>query len=362
MQIVGSRIESELPKIAIKWKRGKENIDWDKPRIFLNLGKKDSGKSALNESISCRYPKIIDLFGSRDDEGLCWCRDSSPIDDILLIHGENVELECSWDTVSIDKLTWGKILDYECVINTNSFYHDQDERFVSIEKIINKLWDNRTWKKPTAVLIREASSFIYSRIRQGIRMKDAKADFITFQREMRHFGFSLPIDTIRWTSIDKEMRDLADYLIIKRVGHQGLPYDIRWLYKFVNPMSLAGLQPKYFLILTEKASVGFGMSELPKFHKEEGIDLIKELGIEIHKGEKLEESTLQSVGDEEHLKIVKLYHSGKSMAEIRGEIKRSKSTIHGHITKHNNTVSNKGVCPRCQKLDSDLSKTLIIRE
>jgi len=62
--LIGSRLKQELPKIAVKWKRGKEALDWKKARIFLSLGKKDSGKSALNESIALRYPMFIDLFGS----------------------------------------------------------------------------------------------------------------------------------------------------------------------------------------------------------------------------------------------------------------------------------------------------------
>ena len=363
MKLIGSREIEDLPKISIKWKRGREKIDWRKPRIFLNLGKKDSGKSAFGETCILRYPKIVDLFGSRDNENLCWCRDNSPIDDILLITGENVDLDCSWDTISVDNLTWAKMDKYELITTANAFYHDQDARFASMERIIDQFWSRTEWKDPVGVQIREASSFLYSRIRQGIRMKDAKADFIYFQREMRHFGYSLIIDTIRWTSIDKEMRDLADYLIIKRVGHQGLPKDIRWLYNWVDPMSLAGLSSKYFLILTERASIGFGMSELPVFHKEEGVDLVKELGIQITKGARVEASTMQQVGDREHLRIIELYSNQEeervSMESIAKTVHRSSATVYRHISKHNNTIENLGVCPTCQKLGSDLAKTIL---
>ena len=68
--IIGSRIKQDLPKIRLVWARRREPLDFMKAMIYLILGKKGSGKSALLELLSLYYPKIIDLFGSRDDEGL----------------------------------------------------------------------------------------------------------------------------------------------------------------------------------------------------------------------------------------------------------------------------------------------------
>lgn len=357
--IIGSRLKSELPKIRIKWMRGRDKIDWSRPSIALCLGKKGSGKSALGEVYALHHHKIIDLFGSRDNESLCWCRDSSPIDDILLVTGNSVDVDSSFRTIKSDDLSYEKMLGYECVLTCNSFYVDQEDRFVSLEKIIDQFWNRFSWERPICTIIREASSFIYSRIKQGSRVKDAKADFIYFQREMRHFGYSLYIDTIRWTSVDKEMRDLADYMILKKVGPQGLPRDISWLYKFADPMSMAALPPHLFLILTENAAVGVGKSELPPFHKEEGVDLIKELGIEIECGERVEESSYQMVGDKEHAMIIDLYNAEKGMIEIRERVHRSLSTISRHLNDHNKAVERKGVCEKCERVGSDLSKMTI---
>ena len=357
MKIIGSRLRSDLPKIVIRYKRGYDNIDYAKALIFLILGKKGSGKSALVEAIGMRYSKIIDLFGSKDDEGLCWCREGSPVDDILLVHGDNVDLNCSWDTCKVSNLNYNIMNDYEVVIPSYSFFTSDKSRFLGINHIMKTLWDRREWKKPVYVCVREASSFIYSRIKQeGTNMKLAKADFIFWQREMRHFGYSLGIDTIRWTSIDKEMRDLADWLIFKKVGAQGLPYDLKWLYKWVNPMSMARCPPHRFLVLTDNASIGFGISECPTFHKEEGVDLLKELDITFEYGEEIEDSSMQQVGDQEHAKIIKLYHSGLSMENVskNKDIKRSTATVMRHINKHDEAVQEYGTCPQCKRVSSDL--------
>ena len=357
LKLIGSRTREDLPDIKIKWARGRDKIDFMKAYIFLMLGKKGSGKSALVEAFSLRYSKIIDLFGSRDDEGLCYCRKSSPIDNILLVHGDNVDLDCSWDTVSAGKLTFEKMMDYEVVIPSYSFFTGSMGRFVGINSIVELFWERRKWKDPIYVSVREASSFIYSRIKQeggSQNMKMAKADFIFWQREMRHFGYSLGIDTIRWTSIDKEMRDLADWLIIKKVGHQGIPDDIDFLYRYIQPMSMAALPPGNFMVLTDNAAIGHGWSECPVFHKEEGVDLLEELGIKITRGEEISESTVQKIGDDEHEKIIRLYNERNSMNKISKMVHRSSQRVHAHIHKHNDSVLNDGKCPICSRVNSDL--------
>jgi len=301
-----------------------------------------------------RKGKVIWCGNSRDNENLAWARKTSPIDDILMITGDSVDLDCSWDTVKVSDLTYNKMNEYEVALTCDSFYVNQMDRFKSIEKIIDNFWDRLAWKLPICVIVREASSFIYSRIKQGARQQEAKADFIYWQREMRHFGYTLFIDTIRWTSVDKEMRDLADYLIIKKLGPQGLPYDIKWLYKFVNPLAMAALPPQFFLLLTESAAIGFGMSQLPVFHKEEGVNLLAELDIKITMGEMLEEGSLRRVGDLEHAEIIREYNELKSIRKVQKKIRRSTQTIHRHIREHNRNVLHSGTCPKCKRTKSDL--------
>jgi len=42
-------------------------------------------------------------------------------------------------------------------------------------------------------------------------------------------GFALGLDSIRYYAIDIDIRNLADYLILKSQGVQGLAADLQWL-------------------------------------------------------------------------------------------------------------------------------------
>jgi hypothetical protein len=357
-----SQENNSPPPIKIKWMRGHDHIAYNQSRITLVLGKKGGGKSAFLEANAMRHRQIIDLLGSRDDEGLSWLRDKKEPRKALLVHGDNVDVDCSWETCKVGNLTTEKMLSSDLIITTSSLYSSQKSKYDGVNQLTELFWGRRQYDptKPIAVVMRELSDFIFSRISQdGLNIKEAKADFIVFQRQLRHFGYSPYMDTIRWTSVDKEIRDLADYLIIKKVGSQGLPGDIRYLYKFVSPLSLAALPPDKFVIVTENASIGKGIFGLPPFHKEEGIDLLTELGIELTYGEEAEESTTQRVGDKEHAEFVKLYHDGLTMPKIAEKVGRSNSTVQRQISIHDSKIKKLGGCPACTRVGCDLYNTLL---
>jgi hypothetical protein len=46
-------------------------------------------------------------------------------------------------------------------------------------------------------------------------------------REARHMGLVLGFDSIRYYAIDIDIRNLADYLILKAQGVQGLARDLQ---------------------------------------------------------------------------------------------------------------------------------------
>lgn len=58
-----------LPNIKVFWIRGCDPrfIRFKKAVLYMGLGQKESGKSALLETVACRYPKIIDIFGCYDE-------------------------------------------------------------------------------------------------------------------------------------------------------------------------------------------------------------------------------------------------------------------------------------------------------
>ncbi len=59
-------------------------------------------------------------------------------------------------------------------------------------------------------------------------------------------GYGVGVDTIRWTSIDREVRDVADFIMIERVGTKGLPYDLRLVYSYIRPSALMNPPPGLF--------------------------------------------------------------------------------------------------------------------
>lgn len=356
-KLVGSREWDLLPKIYRRNIRFNFTWDWERPRRYLFLGITETGKSTTNEIFALRHPKIVDFFGSRDNENLCWCRKTSPIDDILLVHGDNVTIKGSWDTKKISDLKIEDINSHECTVTCNSFWSDQKTRYQGIQGISDIFYNRLQWKEKDIIygLFRETMNLIYARISQGLGEKEAKADVLMFLRELRHFGISFGGDILRWTGIDKEMRDLADFTIIKALGWQSLPNEIAWLYSIVDPKTFSHLKIDEFIALKRDASIAYCNNPPLEFHKEEGVDLIKELGLQLEYGEEIVDSSEKIVGDKEHANIVKVYHETPNYRTISKILHRSIATIGYHLNQHNDEIKKQGKCDKCARVGSDLS-------
>jgi len=361
-RMIGSRFYDEQPKITVKPVRWNPSFKrFKRPSVYNICGIKDSGKSMLNEALALRHPRIIDLMSSRDNESLCWLREKSPIDDAILIVGDNVDLDCSWEYKQISDVTLNDILDHEVTVTCHSFYHSPAEKFLGIQSITNLLYDRLGWTPGNLIyiIIRESNSFLYSRTKQGIRMKDAKADFIFFTRELRHFGCSVGIDLLRWTGTDKDLRDNSEFTIFKQVGSKGLPSDKKYLYSYFHPYVFSQMKPWQFVLERADGALGWGQCPELDFHKEEGVNLLAELGIKINMGDAVIESTMNKIGDREHEQIVNAYivMNPKSMEKLAKAKHLSKSTVGSHIGKHNREIKKYGKCSICQRLGSDISDT-----
>ncbi|MCJ7635174.1 hypothetical protein MUP77_22625 [Candidatus Bathyarchaeota archaeon] len=77
-------------------------------------------------------------------------------------------------------------------------------------------------------------------------------------REGRHCGLTLALDSLKWTSVDIDIRSLSDYLIFKSQGLTGLSHDLSWLYGLILPRSLQNMKPEHFVVLTRRGAVGIG--------------------------------------------------------------------------------------------------------
>ena len=344
------------------WIRGREHINFNRPNIFFPVGLPGCGKSTLLEWLALKHTKVIDLFGSRDSEGLGWCR-SSRKDDILFVTGDSVEINGKWDSIQISKLTYADIKKYRVILSVHAFFSNYNEEFWAMNEIVKRLWRRTHWIKPWYVMIREASNLFYSRIKIVKNQAVAKADSIYLMRELRHSGYAIGVDTVRWTSMDKEVRDLANYTFIKRVGVHGLPDDIHWLYKFIDPDSLMDLDPSCFVLVCSRGPIALGWFEEVPWHKQEKENILKILDLEPQYGELPDYLqpgySAAHVGATEHTKILEKYLEVQNMGKVGELIKRSAGTVHNHIANHNREVRALGSCSRCKRRNHKLQDQII---
>lgn len=366
------------PKISVRWFRfpydESANLTraFEKPKAYAVVGGTGAGKSALIETIAYKYAKrdgcIIDLFGSRDNEGLGWLR--SPFkDSVLFLKGNSAEINCECAEVknAVD-LKLSDLDKFKVIISCSAFYSRIEEEWYTITKLMNKLWHRSHWKHPNCLLMREASNLIYARLSLGETQYLAKSYLIYVIREMRHCGFAVALDTIRWYGIDIDIRTIADYTFIKAQGIEGLPASLRFLYRYFRPFGIARTPVHAFAIVSRKAPLGFGTSTLPYWHKLEREDLLEQFDIRIDYRELPHEpqGKMAKVGDYEHLRIVKarMTLKGKKdktigMEELAVRLGRSSATVFKHITMHNNMVHAVGECDRCNRVGSEYAKVVI---
>jgi hypothetical protein len=351
--------QAKLPQIKIIPIRGYESIKYHRPNTYLCVGMRGTGKSSLLEAIGCRYTKVIDLFGSKDAEALAWCKPESPFTSILFIIGENVKVASKWGTVEVTKLAMKDFEDHQVIVTTRSFYNTSYEYFQALQAITGLLWEKRTfWNEPWCVIIREAANLIYSRLQIVKDSNMAKSDFIQMLREARHSGLAVAVDTLRWTSLDKEIRDVSDYIFFKRLGAIGLPKDLSFIYRMIQPHAMMKLKPQTFIMLTTQGNIARGRFEYPLWHKEEKENIMLKLGIDIeYLGKEKEQS--HNVAPIEHSNIITAYKEHKSMGKVAAKLNRSKDTIKRQIDLHNSNIVEVGYCLECHQAANPLEKEKI---
>lgn len=354
----------------MKWIRGaglpSATINFKKPLTHINLGPKESGKSCLLEACAIRYlendGKVIDLFGSRDNEGLGWCR-FKPVssNEILFVHGDSCDLSGKWDAVKVRELHLKDLHDYRVVTSVSAFYGNLNEEFEGLNRLIYQVLYRRThWRRIWNLTVREGSNFVYSRIMVVKNQTLAKSDFIYLLREARHMGYAVTVDTLKWTSIDLDIRHVSDYTWIKRVGIYGLPHDLRFLYRYINPYSLMDPRIDAFLVLSSRGPIGVGRFDEPYWHKKEHENLIKDLGINIEYREIPDygNPARNTVNDFEHANLIAIYIRKGSMNKTAKQMRRSPATIQDHVHEHDDNVRKIGYCPKCQRIDAEHKTTI----
>jgi len=358
------------PKVTIKWRRFSRDPSshfdeaLKKPTAMVVYGRTGSGKSSLVECLAHHYKTVIDLFGSRDNESLAWCR-SPRQDSVLLLKGISTDVSCSWPVKNAVDVTLEDIERYKAVVNCSAFYSNMKEECLAMEKLMTKLWYRTHWNDVWCLAIREAANLLYSRLSIGENQQEAKSYIIYVLREMRHCGIAPIVDAIRWFSIDIDIRSIAQYTFLKAQGIEGLPKNLHFIYKFYNPYGVMRMGVNKFIAVSAAGPLGDGRNDCPYWHKTEKENLLKLLDIRIDRSNApdLTETSGSHVNEYEHVRIVQTRFESpegeRSMEKISAKVGRSSATVYKHIAYHNNTVKSMGECDKCSRVKSLLSKQLL---
>jgi len=333
-----------------------------KATCYASMGIRGTGKSCLLETAADHFDQIIDLYGSRDNEGLAWLRHPKYKGSALLLKGGSAQLDCN--CADVKNATDFKLEDltrYKVIISVASAYQNVDEEWNCLPKIVDMLQRRTHWDKPSCLIVREASSLLYSRMSIGESELNAKAHFIHMMREMRHSGFALAMDTIRWMGIDTEARSCANYMFFKAQGIEGLPRPVRFLYRGFKPSGIQLMKKHMFVLVTAEGAIGFGKFKLPFWHKTEHEDLLQLFDIRPSYKDLPFTGESGKVGDYEHVRIIKVrIETGFGMGKVAKTVDRSSKTVFDHINTHNNMVHSVGECDKCARVGSNLSKVAIV--
>jgi len=345
--------------MRIGWLRDPEDIDFNRPNAYFVLGRRGSGKSSLLEHVGEIYlsedQKILDLFGSRDGESLAWLRSPYAKDrKILLIHGDNASVQSSFDSKNISKVTLDDFRTYDILISSSPLYSSIDDEFFHVNRLIDILYKRLSWKDLIYMIVREAANLFYARLRISNNQLAAKAECTYLIREARHCGVALALDTLKYTSIDIDIRSVMDYTFFKSQGVLGLPDNMGFLYGWINPAIMRNMPAKYFAVLSSKGAVGLGYFPEVEWHKRERENILRSVGLKVEYGDQIEygqsRGMYKTVSDQEHLDIINNYFEGSSMGKIAKKLDRSAATVHAQIHAHNESIDKMGYCAECRRM------------
>jgi len=256
------------------------------PSVWFSLGQRGSGKSSLLEHVAELYMQkgaaIFDMFSSRDGENLGWLRSKKVQDKkVLLLRSPNTDVDCSWPVKNVESVTIDDFSQNDLVISSAPLYSSFDEEAYYIGQLTDKLFNRLHWTRLIVAICREASNLYYSRLKLVGNQLEAKAQLVYTLRESRHSGIGLLLDSLRFTSIDIDIRSLTDYLCLKSLGVMGLPKNLEWLYSIYSPAVVRSMPQQNFLIVSRKGALGLGEFPFPRWHKLPREDLLRQLSIKV---------------------------------------------------------------------------------
>lgn len=356
--------------MKVLWIKGRSRLSFSRPFVAMVLGSRGTGKSTLIETFGCYFlrknHKVLDIFGSRDGENLAWLRSPYVKDrKVLLIRGDNTDVDCSWPVKAVSNVTLQDIENHDITISSSPLYSDPDVEFQAVAKLTDLVYQRLSWKKIIYMIVREASNLYYSRLKVTRNQQLAKSQEIYLLRESRHMGISVGLDTLKFTSVDVDVRAVCDYQIFKALGLIGLPRELKWIFGFIDPRVVRTLKPNQFILLSRTSALGLGVFKPLPWHKQERENILRQLDIKVEHGEQIKEAkdrgVYHTVGDREHAEIIMAYAGGRSMVQIAKEKERSSGTIKLHVHKHDDAVERSGFCPACRRVKCEYASVKVRR-
>ncbi len=106
-----------------------------------------------------------------------------------------------------------------------------------------------------------------------------KAELMYMLRKSRHSDLALGLDSTKHTSIDVDVRDLPEYLVLKNLGMYILPKDLHWIYSVLDPNAMQRLNPDEFGIVIKEGAMGLGTSDLSRWHKRKSEHILRKVNL-----------------------------------------------------------------------------------
>lgn len=294
--------------------------------FFLEKGflTHNSGKSSLLETFGVNYLRrgtcVVDLYGSSDGESLAWLRASfAKYIKILLLTGEGITLKLKPPNVDLKYFADFKLSDtneYNLIINNTFLYNNHEECIDAINVLLDVCYKRRGWSKIICMIVREAANILYARLKVNAGdSATAKSEAVRIIRESRHHGIAMIMDALKWTSVDIDIRNLSDFIFIKRIGIFQMPADLHWLFSYYEAELFRSLKANQFIVVDTDGPTGFGAFPYHSWHKEPKEDIIKNIGLDSLNYTKV--VTQQKVSHSIHRKIIEMFEiSGMKMPEI----------------------------------------------
>ena len=287
-------------------------FDFNQPKSYWTMAMRFVGKSNLAQILGKLYilhgGTVIDIFSSDDNEALQWIL--SGFKKILLIIGNKVELKrlkpeyANIPAIHIGELkkgTPGQVRDslrfleqFEVVITVPGFYYNAQEMYGALSYLVDLLKERKKWKyrdpltgkmkpKIMALIVREARELIASRFEAGqvSNKLTAENDLIELHTKAFHTGVALIFDALRYTSITPEVRDIASFTFMKRLGATAIPRNLFWALRYVRPSYLRSMPLRDWVLITDKNKVFYGVNDLLPWHVERGTDPMEIFGFDI---------------------------------------------------------------------------------